>query len=229
MAAVLNHLIGRLSDSESDRLLSACEPVELSLSTVLCERGDRTEWAWFPTGSFISLISLADGHGGVEVGMVGCEGMLGAQLVLGVSTSPVRALVQGSGHAWRVAALDLARLLKASAALRRILNRYVYVLMSQQATSAACLRFHQVDRRLARWLLMSQDRAGAASLQMTQEFLAYMLGVRRVGVTVAAGGLQRAGLIDYHRGRLTVLDRAGLELAACDCFAADNATYASLL
>jgi CRP-like cAMP-binding protein len=196
---------------------------------VLCERGEDTTCAWFPTSSFISLISLAGGHGGVEVGMVGSEGMVGAQLALGVPTSPLRALVQGSGPAWRVAAGDLRAVLDASTALRDVMNRYLYVLMSQQATSAACMRFHQIDRRLARWLLMSQDRAGAASFHVTQEFLAYMLGVRRVGVTVAAGGLQRAGLIEYRRGELTVLDRPALEVAACDCYAADNATYAALL
>lgn len=229
MATAVNHLIARLPDGDRDRLLAACEPVELALSTVLCERGESTAWAWFPTGAFISLVSLVSGHGGVEVGMVGTEGMVGAQLALGVPTSPLRALVQGAGPAWRIAADDLARLLAGSAALRDVMNRYLYVLMSQQATSAACLRFHQIDRRLARWLLMSQDRARATSFHVTQEFLAYMLGVRRVGVTVAAGGLQRAGLIEYHRGELTVLDRGALELAACDCYAADNATYAALL
>ena len=229
MATAVNHLIARLPDGDRERLLSVCEPVDLALSTVLCERGENTAWAWFPTGSFISLISLVGGHGGVEVGMVGSEGMVGAQLALGVPTSPLRALVQGAGPAWRVAADDLRALLDASPALRDVMHRYLYVLMSQQATSAACLRFHQIDRRLARWLLMSQDRAGAASFHVTQEFLAYMLGVRRVGVTVAASELQRAGLIEYHRGRLTVLDRAALETAACDCYAADNATYAALL
>ncbi len=229
MATAVNHLIARLPAGDRDRLLSVCEPVDLALSTVLCERGENTAWAWFPTGSFISLISLVGGHGGIEVGMVGSEGMVGAQLALGVPTSPLRALVQGSGPAWRVAADDLRALLDASPALRDLMHRYLYVLMSQQATSAACLRFHQIDRRLARWLLMSQDRAGAASFHVTQEFLAYMLGVRRVGVTVAAGGLQRAGLIEYHRGQLTVLDRPALETAACDCYAADNATYAALL
>ena len=229
MATAVNHLIARLPDADRDRLLAVCEPVDLALSTVLCERGENTAWAWFPTGSFISLISLVGGHGGVEVGMVGSEGMVGAQLALGVPTSPLRALVQGSGPAWRVAADDLRRVLAGSTALRDMMNRYVYVLMSQQATSAACLRFHQIDRRLARWLLMSQDRAGAASFHVTQEFLAYMLGVRRVGVTVAASELQRAGLIEYHRGQLTVLDRPALETAACDCYAADNATYAALL
>ncbi|MEP6503308.1 MAG: Crp/Fnr family transcriptional regulator [Betaproteobacteria bacterium] len=209
--------------------MAVCEPVDLVLSTVLCERGESTAWAWFPTESFISLVSLLIGHGGVEVGMVGAEGMVGAQLALGVPTSPLRALVQGAGAAWRVSADDLARQLEASAALREGMNRYVYVLMAQQATSAACLRFHQIDERLARWLLMSQDRARATSFHVTQEFLAYMLGVRRVGVTVAAGRLQRAGLIAYHRGDITVLDRAALELAACDCYAADNAAYAELL
>ena len=229
MATAVNHLIARLPDADRERLLAVCHPVDLVLSTVLCERGENTDWAWFPTGSFISLISLVGGHAGVEVGMVGAEGMVGAQLALGVPTSPLRALVQGAGPSWRVAADDLRRLLKRSATLRDVMNRYVYVLMSQQATSAACLRFHQIDRRLARWLLMSQDRAGAESFHVTQEFLAYMLGVRRVGVTVAAGRLQRAGLIEYHRGQLTVLDRAALEAAACDCYAADNAAYAALL
>jgi CRP-like cAMP-binding protein len=229
LATAVNHLIARLPGGDRERLLSVCEPVELVLSTVLCERGEDTTSAWFPTSSFISLISLAGGHGGVEVGMVGSEGMVGAQLALGVPTSPLRALVQGSGLAWRVAADDLRAVLDASTALRGVMNRYLYVLMSQQATSAACLRFHQLDRRLARWLLMSQDRAGTASFHLTQEFLAYMLGVRRVGVTVAAGGLQRAGLIEYHRGELTVLDRPALEAAACDCYASDNATYAALL
>jgi CRP-like cAMP-binding protein len=229
LATAVNHLIARLPAGDRERLLSVCEPVELALSTVLCERGEDTTCAWFPTSSFISLISLAGGHGGVEVGMVGSEGMVGAQLALGVPTSPLRALVQGSGPAWRVAAGDLRAVLDASTALRDVMNRYLYVLMSQQATSAACMRFHQIDRRLARWLLMSQDRAGAASFHVTQEFLAYMLGVRRVGVTVAAGGLQRAGLIEYRRGELTVLDRPALEVAACDCYAADNATYAALL
>ena len=229
MATAVNHLIARLPDRDRDRLLAACEPVDLALSTVLCERGESTDWAWFPTDSFISLVSLVAGHGGVEVGMVGAEGMVGAQLALGVPTSPLRALVQGAGAAWRISASALAAQIDASAALRECLKRYVYVLMSQQATSAACLRFHQIDQRLARWLLMSQDRARADSFHLTQEFLAYMLGVRRVSVTVAAGSLQRAGLIEYHRGEVTVLDRPALELAACDCYAADNTAYAALL
>jgi CRP-like cAMP-binding protein len=229
LATDQNHLIDRLPADDRERLLAVCESVDLVLSTVLCERGEATTHAYFPTDAFISLVSLVDGHGGVEVGMVGREGMVGAQLSLGVPTSPLRAIVQGPGSAWRIGTDDLVAQLAGSAALREGLNRYLYVLMSQQATSAACLRFHMIDQRLARWLLMTQDRAHADSFHVTQEFLAYMLGVRRVGVTVAASELQRSGLIEYRRGELTVLDRGSLEKAACSCYAADNETYAALL
>jgi len=229
LATATNHLIDRLPPADRERLLAACEPVELALSTILCERGERTAHAYFPTAAFISLISLVDGHGGVEVGMVGREGMVGAQLALGVPVSPLRALVQGPGLAWRVPAQDLADQLADSPALREGMAKYLYVLMAQQATAAACLRFHLIDQRLARWLLMTQDRAQSERFHVTQEFLAYMLGVRRVGVTVAASGLQRDGLIEYHRGELTVLDRGALEKAACSCYAADSRSYAALL
>jgi len=184
---------------------------------------------YFPTEGFISLLTVASGTHGLEVGMVGSEGLLGAHIVLGVAAAPQRALVQGAGSAlrieWRACRAELAR----SPALQRALGRYVYVLMAQQASAAACLRFHEIGPRLARWLLMSQDRARSATFLITHEFLAYMLGVRRVGVTRAAGTLQRAGLVEYHRGALTVLDRAGLEDAACGCYAEDSHAYAALL
>jgi CRP-like cAMP-binding protein len=151
------------------------------------------------------------------------------QLALGVPTTPLHALVQGSGAAWRVGAKAFRQQLAHSPALQRGIHRYLYVLMSQLATSAACLRFHQIGPRLARWLLMSQDRAHADHFRVTQEFLAYMLGVRRVGITMAAGVLQRGGLIGYHRGDFTVLDRPGLEAAACGCYAADRKTYTAML
>jgi len=146
--------------------------------------------------------------------MVGREGMVGAALVLGVAVAPLHALVQGAGASWRISAAAFRRELKGSTALQRQLSLYLYVLMAQTVSSAGCLRFHLVGQRLARWLLMSQDRAHQAQFHVTHEFLAYMLGVRRVGVTVAAGDLQRRGLIHYHRGELTVHDRAGLEAAA---------------
>ena len=169
------------------------------------------------------------GEVGLEVGMVGREGMLGSQLSLGAGAAPLHALVQGPGPAWRLEAGAFNAELECSAALRREIGRYVYVLMTQLATSAGCARYHEIGPRLARWLLMSQDRAHASTFHMTQEFLGYMLGVRRVGITEAAGALQRAGLIEYQRGRLTVLDRAGLEAEACNCYAADRKSYAELL
>lgn len=161
--------------------------------------------------------------------MVGREGMFGVQHVLGVATSPLRAVVQGAGTAHRIASVDFRRELLRSAALRRQLGRYIHVLMGELAASAACLRFHLIAPRLARWLLMSHDRAHADQFHVTHEFLAYMLGVRRVGVTMAAGKLHRLGLIAYRRGELTVLDRAGLEAAACSCYAVDRLAYAAQL
>jgi len=224
---VANHLIELLPRAERVRLLAVCEPVQLVLSNVLQEPGTPTRHAYFPTDGFISMVAMSDGHSGVEVGLVGREGMVGANLALGVSTANLRALVQGAGGAWRISAVALKRELAKSKSLQSGLNRYLHVLMGQLATSAACLRYHQIGPRLARWLLMSQDRAGRDSFQVTQEFLAYMLGVRRVGITVAAGALQRSGLITYHRGDFTVLDRSGLEAAACSCYQTDRKTYAA--
>ncbi|WP_371287229.1 Crp/Fnr family transcriptional regulator [Variovorax sp. NFACC27] len=196
---------------------------------VLCTPGERTRYAYFPTEGFISLLTLTGGSPELEVGMVGREGMLGVQMVLGVGMTPLRAVVQGSGKAWRIDARAFRKELERSPALRRVLNRYLYVLMDQLTTSAGCLRFHQIGPRLARWLLMSQDRAQADSFRVTHEFLAYMLGVRRVGITVAANALQHSGLIAYHRGDITVLDRGGLETAACGCYASDRKAYADTL
>ncbi|MEJ8816071.1 Crp/Fnr family transcriptional regulator [Variovorax ureilyticus] len=229
MAAIENHLIELLPRNDRRRLLEVCEPIQLILAEVIHEPGAATRHVYFPVDGFISLVARIDEHPGIEVGMVGREGMLGSNLVLGVEIAPLRALVQGAGAAWRVTAVDFRRELARNAPLQRVLDRYIHVSMSQLAASAACLRFHQIGPRLARWLLMSQDRAHADSFSVTHEFLAYMLGVRRVGITVAAGSLQRSGLIQYHRGTLSVLDRPGLEATACGCYAADRKSYARLL
>ena len=229
MASPSNHLIDLLPRKDRSRFLTACEHVDLSLAEVLCEPGKPTKYVYFPTEGFISLIAIVKGSPGVEVGMVGREGMLGVQLALGVATAPLHALVQGAGTAWRIGTKAFKAELAASPALQNELHRYLYVLMAQLAESAACVRFHQIGPRLARWLLMSQDRSRASSFDVTQEFLAYMLGVRRVGITAAAGALQKSGLISYSRGKLTVLNRKGLENAACGCYAADKKTYAELL
>jgi CRP-like cAMP-binding protein len=224
-----NHLIELLPRRDRIRLLAVCEPVQLELSEVLCDVGQPTAHVYFPVAGFISLVTQVNGLPGVEVGMVGREGMLGAQLVLGVADAPFRSLVQGAGFAWRIRSSAFRRELAASDALQALLNRYLYVTFVQLASSAACFRFHLIGARLARWLLMTQDRAHSESFRVTHEFLAYMLGVRRVGVTTAAVGFQRSGLIEYHRGNVRVLDRAGLEAAACSCYSEDCQSYAKLI
>ena len=229
MPANENHLIELLPRNDRLKLLAICEPVDLVLGKVLCEPGSATRHVYFPIDGFISLLTLIDGKPALEVGMVGREGMFGAELALGVPTAPLHGLVQGEGAAWRIGSRAFRQELIRNAALQRGLNRYLYVLMTQLAASIACLRYHQIGPRLARWLLMSQDRAHSESFHVTHEFLAHMLGVRRVGITTAAGKLQRLGLIEYRRGNLTVLNRKGLEAAACSCYAADREAYAQLL
>ncbi len=229
MTVAENQLIALLPRRDRARLLAQCEPISLTLATVLCEPRKPMRHVYFPTDGFISLVAVVEGSAGVEVGMVGSEGMLGAHVALGVDTAPLHALVQGAGTALRIGAAAFTKELASSAALQCGLNRYVYVLMAQLANSAGCLRFHLIGPRLARWLLMSQDRSHSKSFHVTQEFLAFMLGVRRVGITSAAGSLQRAGLIEYHRGELTVLDRDGLEAAACSCYKTDREGYSKLL
>jgi len=229
LAQSQNHLIALLPAKERARLLALCEPVDLVLADVLCQSGMPMLHVYFPIDSFVSLLTLIDDKPVLEVGMVGREGMAGAHLALGVRTTPLQVLVQGAGSALRIGAAAFQKELVQSAALERTVKLYLYVLMAQQASSAACLRFHQIGPRLARWLLMTQDRAHASQFRVTQEFLAYMLGVRRVGVTEAASELQRAGLIEYTRGELSVLDRTGLKAAACSCYAADCLSYAQQL
>ena len=223
--AAENRLILSLPRRDRMRLRAACDSVHLKFGAVLCTPSKSTRHVYFPDDCFISLVTAIEGEPGFEVGMVGSEGMLGAQLAVGVGASPFLASVQGAGRASCIGVAPFRRELALSAALRQALGRYVYVLMAQLATSAACARFHSVGQRLARCLLMSHDRAHSDSFHLTHEFLASMLGVRRVGITRAAGDLQRGGLIRYHRGQITVLDRAGLEEAACSCYAADRHAY----
>jgi CRP-like cAMP-binding protein len=221
-----NCLIETLPRKDRQRLLALCEPVELAFSQVLCEAGHATPHAYFPIDGVISLVASLDGHGGLEVGMVGREGMLGAPLGLRVTTAPLRAQVQAAGTAWRVESGSLMNELRRGTALHDTLNRYLYVRMAQLALAASCVRYHLIGPRLARRLLMSLDRAHCDHFHVTHESVAGLLGVRRVGVTVAASALQRAGLIAYRRGEVKVLDRAGLEAAACSCYAAERQVYA---
>jgi CRP-like cAMP-binding protein len=192
--------------------------VNLSHGDVLCEPGEHICHVYFPNNGIISLLTPVDGYASVEVGLVGREGMAGMGLFLGSSVSPVRMLVQGSGSATRMKAASFLDEIKRNPALQRELSHYLYVFMAQVAQIAACNRHHLLGKRLARRLLMTHDRVQSNEFHLTQEFLAQMLGVRRVGVTVAARMLQEKQLISYRRGDITILDRKGLECASCRCY-----------
>lgn len=222
---VSNRLIAALPSSDRTHLLAGCERIELSFAQVLCEPGDTIRHVYFPVAGFISLLTPRDNCASLEVGLVGDEGMVGIPLTLDVATSPLRALVQGAGTALRMDAAAFRRELDRSAPLHRALNRYLYVTLAQLAQTAACTHFHMVEARLARWLLMTHDRAHADAFRLTHELIAQMLGVRRVGVTKAAGALQQRRLIRYHRGSITVLSRRGLEAASCACYGAGREVY----
>ena len=227
--AVQNRLLAGLPPRDCQRLLARSERVELRFGEVLCRPGDCMHHVFFPIDSFISLIAQIDGHASLEVGLVGDEGMVGTSLMLGVNAAPLRAVVQGAGAAWQVEASNLSRELARGAALRVVMKSYVYVTLRQLGQTAACTRFHVVEARLARWLLMTRDRAHADDFRITHEFLAYMLGVRRAGVTRAASALRQRKLIRYSRGELTILDGRGLEAAACGCYTTDNVIYATVM
>lgn len=221
-----NLLLDALPRNLRRQLLLREEPRRIELSKSLFECGARSRFVYFPIDSFVSLLTApcAD-NAALEVALVGNEGMVGAWLLLGIDEAPLRALVQGSGLAWRVDAKALRRQMLASPNLRDLLNRYLYVQFVQLGQAGACTRFHVVESRLARWLLLTRDRAHSRKFHLTQRFLAYMLGVRRAGVSKAATSLRRRKLIRYSRGDIEITDERGLERAACSCYAADRDTY----
>ncbi|HKX57747.1 MAG TPA: Crp/Fnr family transcriptional regulator [Steroidobacteraceae bacterium] len=215
---VVNRLLETLPRTTRDRFLGECEPVSLAFGTVLCERDRPYGHAYFPLGGFVSLVAKVGSHPPLEIALIGNEGMLGATLVLGVNTARLQGIVQGAGTAWRMPAARFRRALRESPALREVTRSYLYVVLTQLSQSTACTRFHEAESRLARWLLMTHDRAHADRLHLTHQYLGDMLGVRRSAITIAAGALQRRKLIRYVRGTIEVVDRKGLEAASCECY-----------
>jgi len=226
---VENHLIERLPRSIKQAFIAMSEPFDLVLSTALIVRGQQLTHAYFPRTGFISLVVDVDSHPPLEVGMIGRETMLGSELVLGLAKTPWRAVVQGGGHCLRIEASALQKAMQDMPALQKQVQRSLMTRLHQQSLASACERFHPIGQRLARWLLMSQDRAASDQFHVTQEFISLMLGVRRVGVTQSASDFQKNGLIEYRRGELKVLDRPGLEGEACSCYAADKLLYTELM
>ena len=217
-APASNRLLGALPQKEYQRLLPELEQVTLPFAEVLYEPGERIRHVYFPNESVVSLLAEVAAHSPLEVGLIGNEGMAGISVFMGVDTSPYRAIVQGAGTAMRMKAAVLRQESEHTGPLRRLLHLYAHSLLTQVSRSAACNRFHTVDARLARWLLMTADRSGADGFRLTQDFISNMLGVRREGVNKAAGVLQRDGLITYSRGLLKILDRTGLEAVSCVCY-----------
>ena len=224
-----NHLLAALSAPESERLYPLLELVPLPLAEVLYESGDELQHVYFPTDSIVSLLYVMADGSSAEIAVVGNEGIIGIALFMGGETMANRAVVQSAGHAYRLKGQLLKEEFNRGGELQHLLLRYTQALLTQMSQTAVCNRHHSVDQQLCRWLLLSVDRLPSNELTMTQELIANMLGVRREGVTEAAGKLQSAGLIHYSRGHITVLDRPRLEARACECYQVVKAEFDRLL
>ena len=213
-----NNILAALPKPVRDRLYPHLESVEMPLGDILYESGTKLHDVYFPTTSIVSLLYVMEDGASAEIAVVGKEGILGIALFMGGETTPSRAIVQSAGHGFRLKSQLLKDEFNRAGPLMHLLLRYTQALITQMSQTAVCNRHHSVHQQLCRWLLMSLDRLPSSELTMTQELIANMLGVRREGVTEAAGKLQRAGLILYNRGHITVLDRPGLEAQACECY-----------
>src|SRR5271157_4804903 len=224
-----NHLLAALPKPEFERLLSYLELVPLPLGEALYESGDKLNHVYFPTTSIVSLLYELENGSSAEIAVIGHEGIVGIALFMGGDTMPNRAVVQSAGHAFRLSGQILKQEFNRAGALQHLLLRYTLAMLTQMAQTAVCNRHHSVDQQLCRWLLLSLDRLPANEVSMTQGLIANMLGVRREGVTEAAGKLQSAGLIHYSRGRITVVDRPGLEARVCECYEVVRLEFRRLL
>ncbi|MFY9317236.1 MAG: Crp/Fnr family transcriptional regulator [Burkholderiales bacterium] len=224
-----NHLLAALPPGDLERLSPHLELVPMPLGEALYESGGRLQHVYFPTTSIVSLLYVMEDGASAEIAVVGNEGILGISLFMGGETTPSRAVVQSAGYGYRMKAQVLKQEFNRAGPVMHLLLRYTQALITQMAQTAVCNRHHSVEQQLCRWLLLSLDRLTTDELSMTQELIANMLGVRREGVTEAAGKLQRAGLIRYSRGRITVLDRPGLEREVCECYAVVKKEFDRLL
>jgi CRP-like cAMP-binding protein len=213
-----NHLLATLPAADYKRLLRTLELVPLDLGQAVCESGTRQGYVYFPTDSIVSLLYILQDGSSAEIAVVGNDGVVGIALFMGGESTPNRAVVQSAGYAYRLGSTALKSEFNRGGSLQYLLLRYTGALITQMAQTAVCNRHHSVDQQLCRWLLLSLDRLPSNELTMTHDLIAHMLGVRRTGVTEAAGKLQAAGLIDYNRGKITVLDRAQLEERVCECY-----------
>jgi CRP-like cAMP-binding protein len=220
-----NHLLAALPRKDYRRLLPVLEPVKLTFGETLYESQSQIREVYFPNDCFVSMLTTVDEDKAAEVGLIGSEGMIGVPMALGVAVSPFRAVVQGEGTAMRMSTVDFRRNFSTSAALKREVFLFTHLLMIQIAQTAACNRFHHITQRMARWLLMTHDRVNSNEFRITQEFLALMLGVRRVGVSVAMSALRERKVITYRRGTITILDQGGLLAVACGCYKTVRDTY----
>ena len=225
----LNQLLAALPDAQRAPWLPQLELVDMPLGRVLYESGSKMTHVYFPTTSIVSLLYVLDNGTSAEIAVVGNEGIVGVSLFMGGGSTPSRAVVQSAGQGLRLKATAMLQEFNRAGPVLHLLLRYTQALITQMAQTAVCNRHHSVDQQLCRWLLLSLDRLQSNQLVMTQELIANMLGVRREGVTVAAGHLHSAGLIDYRRGRITVLDRAALERRSCECYAVVKKEYDRLL
>lgn len=224
-----NFLINLLPKINQELIFSKATLTELTLSQIICTADRPTDYIYFPVDGFISITQSIDEHPPIEVGMIGREGMLGAEHILGINTNPFGALVQGVGSAWRIEAQDFLGAVDNSVELKAIVSSYLAVRNKQLGLSVACEHFHEIGPRFAKWLLMSQDRAQSPAFLMTHEFISLMLGVRRVGITTIAADFRRRGLIEYHRGEMKVLNRVALKAEACSCYQKNLKIYTSLI
>ncbi|MGO4892755.1 Crp/Fnr family transcriptional regulator [Flavobacterium sp. W21_SRS_FM6] len=222
---ISNHLLDGLSAQQQQWFYHHSTLVQLEFGEVLCQADETIAFVYFPLGGFVSLLVPILDEPAIEMGLIGNEGMIGATLALGKSTAPMQCLVQGSGSALKLEASSFCQYLSDNGALQHTIHSYLYVTLLQLAQTGACNCFHEVLQRLARWLLMTHDRAHADTFMLTHTFLATMLGVRRSAVTIAAGSLQKQGLIRYRRGHIQILSREGLEHISCGCYFAALASY----